>query len=75
MKTVTFTIKGMNCDGCARTIEAVVSRMGGVQKVEASFASYAASEARVLYEPHVVTDAALAAVIENAGFRVKARAS
>jgi copper chaperone CopZ len=35
MKTATFTIKGIQCDGCAHRIEAVVGRENGVRKVEA----------------------------------------
>lgn len=70
MKTSTFTIKGMNCDGCARTIEAVVGRQDGVQRVEAS---YSAGEARILYDPKAVTEASLVAAIEKIGFRAKTR--
>jgi DNA-binding transcriptional MerR regulator/copper chaperone CopZ len=70
MKTATFSIKGMNCDGCARTIEAVVGREDGVRKIEASFAE---AEARILYEPDRISEAALAVAIERIGFRAKVR--
>jgi Cd2+/Zn2+-exporting ATPase len=33
----TFTIKGMNCAGCARTIESGVTQLTGVQSCELSF--------------------------------------
>jgi copper chaperone CopZ len=72
MKTATFSIDGMHCDGCARTIEALVGRERGVHKAEASFATRAA---RILYDPNAVSERRLAAAIEKAGFRVKARAS
>jgi len=68
MKTAMFTIKGMNCDGCAQTIESVVAREDGVRKVEVSFAT---GEARVLYDPRAVGEEALAAAIKKLGFRVK----
>lgn len=70
MKTVTFAIKGMNCDGCAQTIEAVVGRERGVHKVEASFA---AGEARILYDSQTVTENMLVAAIEKVGFSAKER--
>ena len=72
MKTAKFTIKGMNCDGCAQTIESVVGREGGVRKVEVSFAT---GEARVLYDPQAVTEDALAAAIKKLGFGAKAQVS
>ena len=31
MKTATFTIVGMHCDGCASTIKALLDRQPGVQ--------------------------------------------
>ena len=70
MKTVLFTIKGMNCDGCAQTIESIMGREAGVRKVEVSFAT---GLARVLYDPQVVTEDVLAGAIKKVGFRVKAR--
>lgn len=72
MKTTTFAIEGMYCDGCARTIEALVGAENGVHKAEASFP---AREARILYDPRAVSEAVLAAAIERGGFRVRARAS
>src|SRR3546814_2476337 len=36
MKTTLLAIDGMHCDGCARTIEALLARLPGVHKVEAS---------------------------------------
>lgn len=72
MKTSTFTIDGMHCDGCARTIEALVGSERGVHRVEASFR---AREARILYDPGVVTEESLAAAIEKGGFRVQSPAS
>lgn len=32
-----FKITGMTCDGCARTIERLLSRVPGVQRVKADF--------------------------------------
>jgi copper chaperone CopZ len=38
MKTATFTIEGMHCDGCATTIKTVLERKPGVQMATVSFA-------------------------------------
>ena len=67
MNTVTLRIDGMHCDGCAERIRTVVSREVGVEEAEVS---YAAAEARIRYNPHIVTGKALAGIIERAGFRV-----
>src|SRR3546814_1160651 len=44
MKTTLLAIDGMHCDGCARTIEALLARLQGVHKVEASFEERRRSE-------------------------------
>lgn len=67
MMTATFSIEGMHCNGCARTIEALVGGKSGVHKVEVSFE---AGTARVLFDPKVVTEESLVAAIENPGYRV-----
>jgi DNA-binding transcriptional MerR regulator len=67
MRTAIFKIDGMHCDGCARTIEALLSMEPGVRKVGVSFE---AREARVLFEPHTVSEDRLAAAISNAGYSV-----
>jgi copper chaperone CopZ len=60
----------MHCDGCARTLAAVVSAAAGVRGVEVSFQT---SEARVLYEPAETDVARLADVMAKPGFRVTER--
>ena len=47
MKTAIFKIDGMRCDGCARTIEALVSTEPGVRKATVSFKT---QEARILFD-------------------------
>jgi len=71
MKTATFRIEGMHCEGCARTIEALVGRVPGVKQVSVSFD---AREARVRFGPGSVTHAAIVAAIERAGLRAEAAA-
>jgi copper chaperone CopZ len=45
---MTFKIDGMHCDGCARTIQSLLSAEPGVQAETVSFKD---SEARVHYDP------------------------
>jgi DNA-binding transcriptional MerR regulator/copper chaperone CopZ len=67
VKTATFRIDGMHCDGCARTIEALISTEPGVRKATVSFET---REVRILFEPHVVNEDRLAAAIRSAGYSV-----
>lgn len=67
MKTHTFKIDGMHCDGCARTIEALVSTEPGVRKATVSFET---REARILFDPQVGNEDRLAAAIRKAGYTV-----
>lgn len=67
MKTANFKIDGMHCDGCARTIEALVSTEPGVRKATVSFE---AREARILFDPQASSEDQLAAAIRKAGYSV-----
>ena len=67
MKTATFTIEGMHCDGCASTIKTLLDRQPGVQMATVSFADRQAS---ILYDPNASDEDRLVAAIENPGFRV-----
>ncbi len=67
MNTLKLKIDGMHCDGCAERIRTVVGKQTGVQQADVS---YADGEARIRYNPHVVTEEGLADVIERAGFSV-----
>jgi Hg(II)-responsive transcriptional regulator len=67
VKTATFKIDGMHCDGCARTIEALVSTEPGVRKATVSFET---GEARILFDPQVRNEDQLTAAIRKAGYSV-----
>jgi copper chaperone CopZ len=67
MKTGTFTIQGMHCDGCASTIKSLIERQPGVQMATVSFAE---RQARILYDPAATDEERLVAAIEKPGFRV-----
>lgn len=60
----TYTIKGMTCDGCARSISKVVQRACPGTKIEVSFTRGTA----IIEGPHDA-DAVIAAV-KAAGFKV-----
>jgi copper chaperone len=70
MKTTTFKIEGMRCDGCAETIKTLIEREPGVRMARVSFEG---REACVLYDSQAVADDRLAAVIEKPGFRIVSR--
>lgn len=70
MKTAIFKIDGMHCDGCARTVQALVSAEPGVQKATVSFKT---REARVLFDPQAVNEDHLTATIRQAGYSVVGR--
>ncbi len=70
MKSVTFKIQGMHCDGCADTIKALVEREPGVTNATVSFD---VGEARVLYDPATTSENRLVAVVERPGYRVVSR--
>jgi Hg(II)-responsive transcriptional regulator len=65
VRTAILKIDGMHCDGCARTIEALVSTEPGVRKATVSFK---AREARILFDPRAVSADRLAATIRQAGY-------
>jgi DNA-binding transcriptional MerR regulator/copper chaperone CopZ len=67
VKTANFKIDGMHCDGCARTIEALVSTEPGVRKATVSFKT---REARILFDPQASSEGQLAAAIHKAGYSV-----
>ena len=67
MKNATFRIEGMHCDGCAKTIEALLGAEAGVESAAVSFG---AREAQVLFDPSVIDDVKIVAAIERAGYKV-----
>ena len=67
MRTVDLTIKGMHCEGCAKTVEALLSAESGVKAAAVAFAS---SGARVLFDPDSIDLPRLIETVERAGFEV-----
>ena len=71
MRTTTFKIEGMRCDGCADTIKDLLTVQPGVRAASVSLKD---GEARVLYDPQAVAEDQLTVLIEKPGFRVLGRA-
>lgn len=70
MKNAVFRIEGLRCDGCSSAVKVLLDKEPGVKAVSVSFTS---GEARVLYDPRIVTEERLAATIERPGYRVATR--
>ncbi len=69
MKTVTMTIDGMHCDGCAKRISTLLGKESGVRE---AFVSFVEGLARIQYNPHAASENRLVEVIERGGFTVSA---
>ena len=67
MKTIDLTIQGMHCEGCASTVEALLTAESGVK---AATVSYGSSSARVLFDPASIDLPRLIKAVERAGYRV-----
>lgn len=68
MKTVTFTVGGMHCDGCAQIVRSVLERHGGVHACAVSFED---GHAQVLFDPARIDESQLRAAIERAGYQAE----
>ena len=71
MKTLVVMIEGMHCDGCAETINALLTVEAGVK---ASTVSFQEGHARVLYDPAQTDESRLIAAIEKGGYKVASKA-
>lgn len=69
MKTLTVTIDGMHCDGCAETVKALLTLEAGVKAVNVS---YPDACARVLYDPRATDEGKLVAAVEKGGYKATA---
>jgi copper chaperone len=65
MESSIIEVGGMSCQGCVRNITGVLGALPGVVTAEVSLE---AAEARVSFDPQVVSRSALVAAIEDAGF-------
>ncbi len=70
MKSLEMKIDGMQCDGCASTIQSILSREPGVKSASVSYPKRTAS---VFYDPEDTDAARLAEAVTKAGFIVESR--
>ena len=72
MSTLTreFSVAGMHCGGCVKSVTGAVSRVPGVKHVDVSLENNAA---KVEYDGTLATPEAIVAAIEGAGFDAQAR--
>ncbi len=70
MKSLELKVDGMQCEGCASTVQSVLARELGVKSASVSFPKRTAS---VFYDPQDTDSARLRAAIEKAGFTVAGR--
>lgn len=67
MESITLKIDGMHCEGCADRLGKALQRRHGVRDADVRFAG---GEARVRFNPHVITRDDLVAVVREAGYDV-----
>ena len=65
METLSLSIQGMHCGGCASKVSAALKSIPGTT-VEA----VTAGSARVLFDPKRTTERVLIATVNNLGFKV-----
>ena len=65
MENTVIKLGGMSCQGCVKNISGVLSALSGVASAEVSLE---AAEARVAFDPQVVSRPALLEAIEDVGF-------
>ncbi|MGB7501583.1 MAG: heavy metal-associated domain-containing protein [Azonexus sp.] len=68
MESSVIKVGGMSCQGCVKNITGVLTAMPGVATAEVSLE---AAEARVSFDPQVVSRSALVGAIEDAGFNAE----
>jgi DNA-binding transcriptional MerR regulator len=71
MKSFEAKIEGMQCEGCAGTIQSILSREPGVKAASVSFPKGTAS---IYYDPKETDSAQVVAAIEKAGFTARGAA-
>ena len=67
METVTLSIKGMHCGGCASKVSTALKSVPGTRVEEVAVGS-----ARVSIDPQKASAAALIAAVDNLGFKATA---
>jgi copper chaperone CopZ len=69
--TVSLSIAGMSCGGCARSIERLLAGVAGVEAVEVRFRDPASSPGLVRFDPTRVGADDLVAALDHAGYETR----
>ena len=72
LETIRFPVEGMSCGSCVGQIEHAVRTIEGVRRVRVDLRRETATVSR---EPALVSNAALAAAVEAAGYRADLEAA
>lgn len=67
IEIVVINVSGMHCEGCEKTISDALSALEGVQDARASFTE---EQAKVKYDPAIVSIEEFTAAIEDKGYGV-----
>ncbi len=67
METVNLSIQGMHCGGCASKVSTALKAVAG-----ANVEQVAVGSARVSFDPHKTSAAALISVVDHLGFKATA---
>ena len=67
IEIVVINVSGMQCEGCEKTISDALSALEGVQDARASFTE---EQAKVKYDPAIVSIEEFTAAIEDKGYGV-----
>ena len=72
MSTLTreFSVSGMHCGGCVKSVTGAVSRVPGVKRVDVSLED---KTAKVEFDGAMATPESIVAAIEGAGFDARLR--
>ena len=65
METTVLNVGGMSCGGCVKSVTNVLTALPGVAKAEVTLQP---GEAKVEFDPALVTREAMKQVIDDAGF-------
>ena len=66
MKSVILKIQGMHCGGCAQSVKRLLEREPGVERADVAYES---GEARVVFDPAMLDERRLIAVVEQPGYQ------
>lgn len=67
-QTVTLSIGGMACSGCASTVQQALAKLDGVKEATVELEN---ESAKVTFDPNIVSKETLGQAVEEAGYKIK----